>query len=70
MRRVAAPGDQPAVAGGTKDKAHTGISPQKVTSVGRGGHSSATFAPVAQWIERRYRIPVVACSNQAGALTF
>lgn len=62
QRRSSAPSDQPAVAGGTNDKAHIGISPEKVTSVGRGGCCCTTLASVAQRIEHRFRCPEVASS--------
>lgn len=58
MRRVAAPGNQPAVAGGTKDKARTGISPEKVTSAGRGG----PLTP-GNWTWLRFREPRAGGSN-------
>ena len=50
MRRENAPSNQPAVAGGEKDKARIGVSPEKVTNTGRGGHFYFCFtsAPVAQ----------------------
>jgi len=37
MTRAMAPSFQPAEAGGTNDKARTGVTPSKVTNAGRGG---------------------------------
>lgn len=58
MTRAEAPSDQPAVAGGTKDKARTGISPEKVTSAGRGG----PLTP-GNWTWLRFREPRAGGSN-------
>lgn len=45
MRRVEAPSFQPAEAGGEKDKARIGVTPEKATNTGRGRRF---LAPVAQ----------------------
>src|SRR6266581_5200101 len=67
MRPVQAPIARAYRHGGSKDKARTGVAPEKATNTGRGGHCSARFAPVAQWIERRFRSPEMPVQFWPGA---
>lgn len=70
MRKVSAPSNQPAVAGGAKEKGREGVAREKATDTARGGRCCIALAPVAQWIVRRFRSPEVASSILAGALSF